>query len=91
MTSYNFYYNINKNHNNINIDFCLLYDTDEYIAKYEFNDNHDLIANLKILLQKTDFGIFFHHDNELIFGLEYKNYINDIILNAIADLENISI
>jgi hypothetical protein len=102
MLSVKFYYIINIIDNIINIDFSVLFDSDESIAKYKFKNKNDLIVNLKTLVQSIDFKFYdidnncinrsncligFYHGDNLIFGVEYQNHINDTIGNLIDDLE----
>jgi hypothetical protein len=93
----------NDNNSYITIDFCMLVDTEEYISKNTFYNNEDLINNLSLLVQNANFSFLdiynnvirrsncilgFYKKNDIIFGLEYTDNINNIIKSLIIDLKN---
>ena len=106
MSDCELYYTINKGNDNnsyITIDFFMLLDTEEYVSKYTFYNNEDLIKNFSLLVQNTNFSFLdmnnniirrsnctlgFYEKNDIIFGLEYTDYINNIIKSLIIDLKN---
>lgn len=106
MSDCELYYIINKGNDNnsyITIGFCMLLDTEEYVSKYTFYNNEDLIKNFSLLVQNTNFSFLdmnnniirrsnctlgFYEKNDIIFGLEYTDYINNIIKSLIIDLKN---